>query len=72
VRAFVSGLAADHQLALVLGNAAHPLDGIDDQVQHHLLQLHPITMNARQARRELREYRDAALDGFAVGQRAHL
>src|SRR6516164_7775590 len=46
--AFLGGLAADHEVALVFGNAAHRLDGIDDQVQHYLLQLHPIAINARQ------------------------
>src|SRR6185437_366880 len=35
---------ADMQFAVAVLNAAHRLDGIDDQVKHHLLQLHPHRM----------------------------
>ena len=53
-------------------DAAHRLDGIDDQVEDHLLQLHPIALNERQALRQLRLHRDAVLRRFAAGQLDHL
>jgi hypothetical protein len=55
------------QFAFAVLNAAHRLDGIDDQVQHHLLQLHPIAFDAWQVARQLCVDRDAGLDRFAAG-----
>src|SRR6476469_8070490 len=63
---------ADVQFAVAVLNATHRLDGIDDQVQHHLLQLDPIALDTRQLRRQLRAHCDAGFDSFAVGQGYHL
>ena len=57
---------ADVLFAVAVLNAAHRLDGIDDQVQHHLLQLHPIASDGWRVVRQLRADRDAALDRFAA------
>src|SRR6266481_6064044 len=59
---------ADQQLPRPLADAAHRLDGVDDQVENHLLQLDPICSNDWQALRELRPHRDAALQNFGTGQ----
>jgi hypothetical protein len=60
------------QFAVPVLNAAHRLEGIDDQVRHRLLRLHPIASDAWQIARQLRAQRDAALDRFALGQGCHL
>src|ERR1700740_2786761 len=44
---FVTG--ADEQLSLPFADAAHRLDGIDDQVEQYLLELDPISLHTRQA-----------------------
>ena len=49
-------------------SAVHRFDGVDDQVEDHLLQLDPVRMNERQALRELRPHPDAVLHHFAAGQ----
>ena len=59
---------ADQQLSRPLADAAHRFDGVDDQVEDHLLQLDSISLNERQALRELRLHRDAVLHHFASGQ----
>src|SRR5258708_9200955 len=59
---------ADQQLPRPLADAAHRLDGVDDQVENHLLQLDPICSDDWQALRELRPHRDAALQNFATRQ----
>src|SRR5271163_475357 len=58
---------ADVQFAVAVLNATHRLDGIDDQVQHHLLKLHAIEVDAWQLARQLRVDDDAGLDRFAAG-----
>jgi hypothetical protein len=63
---------ADVYFAVAVLNATHRLDGIDDQVQHHLLKSHPIALDARQLARQLRTHRDAGLDRLAAGQGGHL
>ena len=42
-------LSADQQLARPLVRSAHRFDGVEDQVEHHLLKLDPISPNKRQA-----------------------
>ena len=42
----------DHQLPRPIIHAAHGFDGIHDQVQQHLLQLHPIAENRRKVIRK--------------------
>src|SRR5262249_52134256 len=59
---------ADAQLARSLADAAQRFDGVEDQVQEHLLQLDTIAVNARQALREVGLHRDAVLHHFAMGQ----
>ena len=59
---------ADQQFACPLAGAAHRLHGVDDQVENHLLELNPISLNERQALCELRPHRDAVLHCFATGQ----
>src|SRR5215831_14207465 len=56
---------ADEQLSRPFTGAAHRFDGIDDQVEHHLLQLDFISLDARQAFRELRLHRNVVLYDFA-------
>src|SRR5271154_7454066 len=58
---------ADVYFAVAVLNATHRLDGVDDQVQHHLLQLHPIALDAWQLVRQLRGHGDAGLDRLAAG-----
>ena len=64
--------AADQQFARALVDAAHCLDGIDDQVEDHLLQLDTISLNERQALGQLSFHRNAILDRFSTGQRDDL
>ena len=42
----------DQQFSRAIADAAHCLDGIDDQVEHHLLQLDAIAWNERRAIRQ--------------------
>jgi hypothetical protein len=68
-----SGLAAaDEQLARPLAQGAHGFDGVDDQVQDHLLQLGPVSLNGRQAIGRFRPHQDAVLNGFAADQLNHI
>src|SRR5262249_56592875 len=46
--------------------------GVDDQVQDHLLQLDSISLNERQAVRQLSLHRNTVLRRFASGQRNNL
>ena len=46
-------LGADQQLPRPLVRSAHRFDGVEDQVEHHLLKLDPISRNERQAFRQL-------------------
>src|SRR6202166_300552 len=66
--AVLRSLGADLQLSLALREAAHRLNGVGDQVQNHLLQLHSVALKTWQTRCELLVYRNAALEGFAVDQ----
>ena len=50
----------------------HGLNGIDDQVQHHLLQLDPIALDTRQALRKLRPHRHAIVCGLRTGESNNL
>ena len=47
---------------------AHGLDGVEDQVEDHLLQFDPVSLNQRQALGEFRLHRDAVLRRFATGE----
>ena len=60
------------QFALVLREIAHGLYGIDEQVEDYLLELDPISLNARQCLCQLRSHCDAILDHFAVDQADNL
>ena len=62
---------ADQQISRSLADAAHCLDGVDDEVQDHLLQLDAIAVNERQTVRELRPHRNAVLHRFAAGELNH-
>ena len=55
------GFRTDLQFATAVTVAAHRLDGVDDQVDHHLLNLHPIAPEERQGLGELRLDRGADL-----------
>jgi hypothetical protein len=61
-------VSADVQLANAVAKVAHRLNCVDDQIQHHLLQLDPVSFNARQMRRKLHAHRYSALDRLAVGK----
>src|SRR5215471_19719863 len=56
------GFRADQQFAPAVTVATHRLDGVDDQVDHHLLNLHPIPPKERQGLGELRLDRGADLN----------
>src|SRR5205085_5570340 len=58
----------DQQFSRFRTDVAHRLHRVDDQVEHHLLQLHSISLNERQAFRELRPHPDAVPLHFAFGQ----
>src|SRR3546814_3918636 len=60
--------SADQQPARPFADTAHRFDGVDDQVKDHLLQLDSISLNDRQALRELRLHRDIVFHHFATGQ----
>ena len=60
------------QLSRPLADAAHRLDGVEDQIENYLLELDSISLNERQAFCELRLHRDAVLHCFAMGQGNHL
>ena len=60
--------SADQQLPRPLGDTAHRLDGVEDQIENYLLQLDSISLNERQALRELRLHRDIVFHHFATGQ----
>jgi hypothetical protein len=59
---------ADKQLSRPLAHYAHRLDGVDNQVKHHLLQLDSISLNERQVLREPGLQRDAIPQHFAACQ----
>ena len=40
-------LAADEQVASAIAHLAHRFDGVDDQVENHLLQLHAVALDIR-------------------------
>ena len=52
--------------------AVHGLQPVQDQVEHHLLQLHPIAEHPREIRGELGPESRARPPRFALGQRDHL
>src|SRR3546814_8146499 len=60
--------SAYQQPARPFADTAHRFDGFDDQVKDHLLQLDSISLNDRQALRELRLHRDIVVHHFATGQ----
>ncbi len=41
------GLAADEQVASAIAHLAHRFDGVDEQVENHLLQLHAVALDIR-------------------------
>ena len=53
-------------------NATHGPNGVNDQVQHHLLQLDPVALNARQVLRKLRPHRHAIVCGLRTGESNNL
>jgi hypothetical protein len=60
-------VGADQQVSRAL-DPFHRFNGVDDQVEDHLLHLDPISLNWRQAPRELRLHRDVGAQRFASGQ----
>src|SRR6516164_6030734 len=62
------GFRADQQFAPAVTVAAHRLDGVDDQVDHHLLNLHPITPKEWQGLGELRLDRGADLNDLTPSE----
>jgi hypothetical protein len=52
--------------------ASHGLDGVENQVEDHLLQLDPIAVHGRRALGEFGPHRDAVPDRFASGELDHL
>jgi hypothetical protein len=53
---------ADKQLSCSFVGAAHGLNGIPDQVENHLLKLHSIAFDERQALREMQRSNLASFD----------
>src|SRR5262249_22957254 len=64
--------AADLQFLRPLVQSPHRFHGVDDQVEDHLFELDPISINERQRVRELRLYQDAVLPRLATGEHDHL
>src|SRR5260370_22222621 len=60
--------AADQQLSLPFVHCAHCFNGVDDQVQQHLLQLNAIPLHHRQLLRESGLQCDAMPDNLVAGQ----
>ena len=58
----------NQQLARAVGDRCHGLDGVDYQIDDHLLQLDPIAKHRRQRRRELQPQRRSMPKGFALHQ----
>src|SRR5882724_5170992 len=67
---FVTG--ADEQFPLLFADVAHRFDRIDDQVKYYLLHLNPISLDPRQALRQLRPHRDAIVCGLLTGESNNL
>jgi len=62
------GFRADLQFAPAVTVAAHRLDGVDDQVDHHLLNLHPIAAKEWQGLGEVRLDRGADLNDLTPSE----
>src|SRR6516165_8804299 len=62
------GFRTDLQFAPAVTVAAHRLDGVDDQVDQHLLDLHPIAPKERQGLDELRLDRGAGPNDFTPSE----
>src|SRR5215470_4979304 len=62
------GFRTDQQFAPAVTVAAHRLDGVDDQVDHHLLNLQPIAPKERQGLGELCLDRGADLDDLTPSE----
>jgi hypothetical protein len=56
----------EQQLSRPLNDFTHGLDGVDEQIEDHLLQLDPISQNGRQVTRKMSLYRDATSLRFAA------
>ena len=65
-------LGADQQLAWPTISSTHRLYGVDGQVQHNLLKLETIPLDARQLGRQLRAEVHSLFVGLAMGQYGHL
>src|ERR1700733_8086846 len=61
----------NEQLSRAVRDCVHCLDGIDDEIEHDLLQLDPIPFDEWQAVREACLYGDLTLHRFAVGKLDH-
>ena len=64
-------LGADRQLARSLLHGAHGLDGVQDQVHDHLLQLNPIALDRNQAFGRAGTDRDVVLGDCALHHDDH-
>src|SRR5580704_5948678 len=62
---------ADKQLSRSFVGVAHGLNGIQDQVENHLLKLHSIAFDERQALREIHLHRNPVRHCFATGEFNH-
>jgi hypothetical protein len=58
----------DRQLARPVLDAGHRLDGIDDEIDHYLLQLHPISRYERQVVCKRGLQPDTVPQHFRLGQ----
>src|SRR5580698_5615723 len=63
---------ADKKHALSRVHLAHRLDGVDDQVEYHLLQLYPVALNRRQSIDQLQRDIDTMLVRFSAHERDQL
>src|SRR5215475_7991761 len=64
--------SADRHFARTLCALSQCLDGVDNQIQNHLLQLNPISFDERQSLCKLRMHRDAVLHRLAARKLNHL
>ena len=70
VRAVAAG--DDRELAGAVADRAHGVDRVEDEVEQHLLQLHPVALHPRQSLGELGAQHDAVTPDFVRRELDHL
>ena len=55
----------DRELAVAIADRAHGVDRVEDEVEEHLLELHPVALHSRQSLGELGPQHDAVAPDFS-------